>query len=54
MSSDDSFYEFYERTACRAQNNFWTVAGHDDRPINILSDQASFLTSQNQNWIKAN
>lgn len=52
MSSDDSFYE--QRTACRAQNNFWTVAGHDDQPIKILSNQVSFLTSQNQYWIKAN
>ena len=52
MSSDGSFYE--QRTACRAQNNFWTEAGHDDQPIKILSDQVSFLTSQNQYWIKAN
>lgn len=51
MSSDDSFYE--KRTACRAQNNFWRVAGHDDQPIKILSDQVSFLTCQNQYWIKA-
>ena len=48
MSSDDSFYE--QRTACRAQNNFWMVAGHDDWPNNILSGQVSFLTSQSQYW----
>lgn len=52
MSSDDSFYE--QRTACRAQNNFWTVAGHEEQAIKILSDQVLFLTSQNQYWIKAN
>lgn len=43
MSSDDSFYE--KRTACRAQNNFWTVAGHDDQPIkfcpiSLVSDRS--------------
>lgn len=52
MSSEDSFYE--QRTACRAQNNLLKVAGHDDQLIKIWSDQVSFLTSQNQYWIKAN
>ena len=35
-------------------NNFWTVAGHEEQAIKILSDQVLFLTSQNQYWIKAN
>lgn len=40
MSSDDSFYE--QTTACRAQNNFWTVAGHDDSQLKICPIKSRF------------
>ena len=49
--SEDVFVEclvcVISEAVLRAQNNFWTVTGHDARSKKFLLNQISFLASQN-------